>query len=289
MWEGVLNVDKPEGITSHDVVYRVRRLSGVKRVGHAGTLDPLATGVLIVCLGRATRMVEYLMGQPKTYETRIRLGQTTNTYDAEGEVTQERPIPPLSHDTLETFLTPFRGSIQQHPPAYSAIKQAGKPLYKLARQGLAVETKPRPVTIYALDLLEITLPFIHLRVVCAAGTYIRSLAHDLGQAIGCGGHVAALRRTAVGNFTAAQATSLDVLTPTNLSQYLQPCDSAVLHLPLLSLGEAETKKLQQGQPIPFQPHHPIADLARVYGPQGQFVGLVTQGHAVWQPHKMFSE
>lgn len=289
MWEGILNVDKPEGMTSHDVVYRVRRLSGTKRVGHAGTLDPLATGVLIVCLGRATRMVEYLMGQLKTYETTIRLGQNTNTYDAEGEIVQERPIPPLPHDTLETFLAPFRGSIQQHPPAYSAIKQAGKPLYKLARQGLEVETKPRTITIYALETLEIALPVIRLRVVCSAGTYIRSLAHDLGQVIGCGGHVAALRRTAVGNFTTTQAAPLDTLTPTNLPQHLQPSDSAVLHLPLLQLDEAGTKKLQQGQPIPRQPHHPLADLVRVYGPHEQFAGLVTRSSETWQPHKMFSE
>ena len=154
---GVLNVDKPIGLTSHDVVNRVRRIAGMRRVGHAGTLDPLATGVLLVCLGRATRLVEYLTGQPKTYLATIRLGQTTNTYDAEGEITAETPVTATAQE-IETALADFRGPISQLPPMFSAVKQSGRPLYKLARQGEEVERAPRQVTIYELNLTGFRKP-----------------------------------------------------------------------------------------------------------------------------------
>jgi tRNA pseudouridine55 synthase len=285
--EGILNIDKPAGITSHDVVNRVRQVAGLRRVGHAGTLDPLATGVLLVCLGRATRLVEYVIGQPKTYEVVIRLGQSTNTYDAEGEVVAERPCHFTPND-LTLALAQFRGPIQQMPPLYSAIKKGGQPLYKLARQGQEVEIEARPVTIYELAQLAFNQPLLTLRVVCSSGTYIRSLAHDLGEMLDCGGHVAALRRTAVGDFTLDTAVPLGTLTPENLNTCLLPPDTAVHHLPPVTFSQADATHLWQGQTAPWQPAHPPAPLARAYAPDNSFMGVVQlQGAHTWQPHKMF--
>lgn len=286
-FEGILNIDKPGGLTSHDVINQVRRVAGLRRVGHAGTLDPLATGVLLVCLGRATRLVEYLMGQPKTYETVIRLGQSTDTYDADGQVTAERPCTFTQND-LTQALAPFRGPIQQTPPLYSAIKQGGQPLYKLARQGVQVEVAARDVTIYELDQLVFDPPLLTLRVVCSSGTYIRSLAHDLGETLGCGGHVTTLRRTAVGTFTSDTAVALAHLTPGNLSAWLQPLPTAVSHLPSVHFEEAETARLLQGQTVPWQMPQLQTSPARAYAPDGMFIGIVTLSAAnEWQPHKMF--
>ncbi|GIK58303.1 MAG: tRNA pseudouridine(55) synthase TruB [Chloroflexi bacterium] len=285
--EGILNMDKPTGITSHDVVNRVRRVAGLRRVGHAGTLDPLATGVLLLCLGRATRLVEYMMGQPKTYEVVIRLGQNTDTYDAEGEVVAERPCHITPYD-LTTALAQFRGPIQQTPPLYSAIKKDGQPLYKLARQGKEVEIEARAVTIYQLEQLAFNLPLLTLRVVCSSGTYIRSLAHDLGEALGCGGHVAALRRTAVGHFTLDTAVPLGTLTPENLATHTLPLDTTVSHLPAVNFSEIEATRLWQGQFVRHQPHQSLANLARAYTSDGQFMGIVILSATnEWQPHKMF--
>lgn len=285
--EGILNVDKPPGLTSHDVVNHVRRISGIRRVGHAGTLDPLATGVLLLCLGRVTRLVEYVVGQPKTYEAVIRLGQATNTYDAEGEIVTERPVA-VSIDDITAALSRFRGAIQQRPPLYSAIKQGGRPLYKLARQGVAVEAPPlRPVTIYELQVLSWTIPLLAVRVVCSAGTYIRSLAHDLGQALGCGGHVAALRRTAVGVFKVEGAVPLAELNAANLPAFLQPGEAAVQHLPRLDLATADAARVQQGRQVARQVDQPQADLVRAYDTSGHFIGVVTLRGPHWQAHKMF--
>ncbi len=283
---GLLNIDKPTGITSHDVVNRVRRVAGMRRVGHAGTLDPLATGVLLVCLGRATRLVEYLTGRPKTYEAVIRLGQTTDTYDAAGTVTAERPIT-FSETDLAQALARFQGEIEQVPPMYSAVKQGGQPLYKLARQGKEVARPPRRVTIYQLDVLEWRPPLLSLRIRCSKGTYIRSLAHDLGEALGCGGHIAVLRRAAVGDFTLATAVPLADLTPDNLKNYLLPMDAAVSHLPRLDLPEAEANRLLMGQPVPRQPAQPAAGLARAYGVDGRFLGVARANETMWQAVKMF--
>jgi tRNA pseudouridine55 synthase len=286
---GILLVDKPQGVSSHDVVARVRRHGQLKRVGHAGTLDPLATGVLVVGLGRATRLLEYIVGLPKTYETVVRLGETTNTYDAEGEITAVSPLPMgLNTAVLETTLAPFRGQIQQIPPAYSAIKKNGQPLYKLARQGIEVELTPRPVTIYELTLLAWEPPDLSLRIVCSAGTYIRSLGHDVGQALGCGGHLLGLRRTAVGSFTSDRAIPLSELTADNLPSWLLPPDSAVAHLPALSLLAEEWEMLGHGRVIPHQPDHPTAPLVRLYTPTGEFAGLARQDGDNWRPHKLFT-
>lgn len=283
---GILNIDKPAGMTSHDVVNRIRRLSHIRRVGHAGTLDPLATGVLLLCLGQATRLVEYLVGQPKTYQATIRLGQETNTYDTDGDIVAERPVDVDTADLLAA-LSQFRGEISQTPPMFSAIKKEGQPLYKLARQGVEIERPSRQVMIYALELLDWNAPDLEIEVVCSAGTYIRSIAHDLGQTLGCGGHITALRRTAVGTFSVAAAVSLDTLSPENLATYLQSADTAVSHLSRLDLSDEEAGKLKQGQRIPRTTGQPPDTLVRAYDANGDFIGVVTAESESWQARKMF--
>jgi tRNA pseudouridine55 synthase len=285
--EGLLNIDKPVGMSSHDVVNRIRRLTGIRRVGHAGTLDPLATGVLLLCVGRATRLVEYLVGHDKVYEVVVRLGQTTNTYDAEGKVVVERPFTHLTIAQIEQALTPFRGPIQQKPPMYSAIKKDGKPLYKLARAGIEVDVPARDVTIHALEILEMDLPNVRLRVACSSGTYIRSLAHDLGEALGCGGHVIVLRRTFVGDFAVTDAVPLDALTTQNWDEYVMAGDTAVAYLPRLDLTVEQTEGLKNGQRPPRLAGQPAAPLLRAYDPAQQFIGIVTAHEEYLQARKIF--
>ncbi len=288
MTEGLLNIDKPAGMTSHDVVAQVRRVTRVRRVGHAGTLDPIATGVLLVGVGQATRLLEYLVGQPKTYEARLRLGQATSTYDTEGEVVAERPYTHVTLALLNDALPAFRGQIEQQPPIYSAIKKDGQPLYKLARQGIEVEVPPRQVTIYALELLACDAPTVDLRVTCSAGTYIRSLAHDLGESLGCGAHLAGLRRTAIGDFGVETAVPLPDLTLDNLNDYLLSPDTAVSHFPRLTLSGEEAQKWQQGMRVTQQPDQPIDhELVRTYDENGRFLGISTAQAGHWQPKKVF--
>jgi len=207
--EGVLLIDKPSGITSHDVVDRVRRILRMKRIGHAGTLDPLATGLLIILVGKATRLSQYLMSLDKEYEGTIKLGETTNTQDADGEIVATRPLPELSEADLNRAMGEFIGDQYQTPPMFSAKKLAGVPLYKLARKGKEVEREPRFIRISQFELLRFALPELHIRVRCSKGTYIRTLAHDLGEKLGCGAHLSALRRTATDRFSVADAATLE--------------------------------------------------------------------------------
>jgi tRNA pseudouridine55 synthase len=285
--DGLLLVDKPVGPTSHDVVGRVRRLSGTRRVGHAGTLDPLASGLLVVCLGRATRLLDYVVGQPKAYRATVRLGQETTTYDAEGEVVAEQPVA-VRAAAVEAVLGRFRGHIEQVPPMFSAVKQSGRPLYVLARQGLEVARAPRPVTIYALDLLAYEPPDLELRIDCSSGTYVRALAHDLGQALGTGAHLAALRRTAVGRFQVDDAVPLDDLTAENLADHLRPAAEAVAHLPRLALPDEQIADLVQGRAIPHAAGQPDAPIAAAYDAAGQFVGIVAPKDGDWWPEKILA-
>ena len=285
--DGVFNIDKPQGITSHDVVYTIRRLTGIRRVGHAGTLDPLATGVLLVCVGRATRLSEYLIGQDKSYRATIRLGQETDTYDAEGEVTADKPVG-VDEKAIESALAHFRGAIAQVPPMYSAVKKDGRPLYVLARQGIEIERSPRLVTIYRLELISWNPPDLSLDITCSSGTYIRSLAHDLGRMLGCGGHITALRRTSIGQFSIDEAIPLNELPAETYAQYLQPADSAAAHLPAFQFSAEEAGRLQLGQrlarDIIQQPANPFF---RAYDNEGQFIGIVVANEGYWQPHKIF--
>jgi len=210
--DGVLAVDKEPGMTSHDVVALVRRCLDMKKVGHCGTLDPLATGLLLVVLGKATRIQDLLMSEDKTYEGTLRLGQVTNTQDADGNVLEEHPVPPdLDAAQLTTAFDQFRGDFYQTPPMVSAIKKDGVPLYKLARQGKTVEREPRFVHVYGYQIQRVTLPEVDFRVSCSKGFYVRTYVHDIGQVLGCGAHLAALRRTQSGRFTLERAVPVEWL------------------------------------------------------------------------------
>ena len=286
MTSGILLLDKPVGPTSHDAVARVRRAAGLRRVGHAGTLDPLADGLLVLGLGPAARFLEYLVGLDKTYETTVRLGQATTTYDAEGEVTAEHPVS-VSAAQLTAALDAFRGPIRQRVPSHSAVKRDGRPLYESARRGEMIDLPQRDVVIHALDLLAFDPPLVTLRVACSSGTYIRSLAHDLGAALGCGGHVAALRRTAVGVFSVDGAVPLDTLTPESVAAALLPPAAAVAHLPRLEVDESEATRLSLGQRLAAPPDA-LAGNAAAFGPDGRFLGVVEVDGDVIRPRKMLS-
>jgi len=204
----VLIVDKPKGPTSHDIVSAVRRFLKVKRVGHTGTLDPMATGVLVICLGEATKLAGYLTADDKAYETTVRLGIATDTHDAEGEITSERPVE-VSEASVEAALATFRGQIAQVPPMYSALKKDGERLYKLAREGKVVEREPRTVQIHSLILTRFEPPELDLALVCGKGTYVRTIAHDLGELLGCGAHLSKLTRTRSGVFDLEKAVPFE--------------------------------------------------------------------------------
>lgn len=289
--DGVLVIDKPQWLTSHDVVNRVRRLAGQKRVGHSGTLDPMATGVLLVCLGRATRIAEYLAGSEKTYRARARLGASTDTQDATGAVVAERPVA-VTCEEVAAALGPFRGPIRQVPPMYSALKRQGRALYELARAGVTVEREPRPVEILALDLTACDLPDIEFVVRCSAGTYVRTLAHDLGERLGCGAHLIALRREASGAFTAAGAVLLAELEAQAAegawARHVVPIARALGDWPALRLDATAARKLANGQAVPLPPDLD-GDMACAFGPDEELVGLVRADRAagVARPEKVF--
>lgn len=209
--DGGLLVDKPSGMTSHDVVDAIRRQFRIKKVGHCGTLDPAATGLLIIVLGKATRLSEKLMSDDKIYEGQIKFGETTSSYDADGELIASADVPPLTVEMLNQAAEAFVGDLLQVPPMVSAIKQGGIPLYKMARQGMEVERKPRLIHIYQYRFSSYSEPVASFRVACTKGTYIRSLAHDIGQKMGCGAHLSALRRLGCGRFDVVDATDLDTL------------------------------------------------------------------------------
>ena len=207
--DGAILIDKPVGPTSHDVVDAIRRRFQIKKVGHCGTLDPNATGLLIIVLGRGTKLSEKLMGDDKVYAGTVKFGETTNSYDADGEITASLPVPPLTLEGLNEEAAKFIGDQMQMPPMVSAIKKNGVPLYKLARKGIEVEREPRLVHIYNFRFTNYAEPLGEFRVACTKGTYVRSIAHDLGQKLGCGAHLAALRRSVSGKFDVADATKFD--------------------------------------------------------------------------------
>jgi tRNA pseudouridine55 synthase len=209
--DGALLVDKPAGPTSHDIVDSIRRQFGVKKVGHCGTLDPAATGLLIIVLGRGTKLSERLMSDDKVYEGRMKFGETTDSYDADGELVGSLPVPPLTLDELDEAASEFIGDLMQKPPMVSAIKKDGVPLYKLARKGIEVEREARLIHIYNFRFTQYEEPIGWFRVACTKGTYVRSIAHDLGQKLGCGAHLTTLRRVVSGKFDVADATPFEDL------------------------------------------------------------------------------
>lgn len=272
-------IDKPLGITSHDVVGRVRRKFSTKRVGHAGTLDPLATGVLVVAVGPATRFLQYLPLEPKEYVFKVKFGIETTTQDAEGDIVAEKGVPENLLAEIERFLPDFRGSIQQIPPMYSAVKKDGKPLYALARKGETIERDPRNVFIYKYEIVQSDGDEVTFLCECSGGTYVRTLAHDMGQNVGCGAHVIELRRTRVGGFTIDCATQLEDATPLDLIQLKDALtDKQIIALNWETVTDAWNGNAIGVRPVPTDPYVALAD------PAGNVMGMarVTE-HGFLQP------
>lgn len=271
MANGILIIDKSEGWTSHDVVAKLRGIFREKRIGHSGTLDPMATGVLPVFAGRATRAVEFASGENKEYLTGLRLGLVTDTQDVTGRVLEKRPVN-LSVQELEKALAAFRGELLQTPPMYSALKRGGKKLYELAREGIEVERSPRPVTIYSLELEQQLSPtdFL-LRAVCSKGTYIRTLCHDIGAALSCGGAMFSLRRTRAGVFGLDCAVTLEeVQAHPAPSSLLRPVDTLFAGYPAVLIGGRTLALAKNGNSFPWEGED---GLYRVYDPEGGFLLL----------------
>ena len=284
---GFLNVDKPIGVTSHNVVAAVRRGLNVKKVGHAGTLDPLASGVLVLCLGTATRLSEYVMASTKRYRARVHLGVETDTYDAEGTVLFERDPGGITRAAFEQALGPLRGEIAQVPPMHSAVKQGGRKLYELARAGHTVERAARHVYIEALDVIEWALPVVTLDVTCSAGTYIRSLAHDLGAALGVGAHLAGLVRLASGAFTLENAVSLDgLLTDPEWTRHIIKPEVALSAWPVVELDAAALARIAHGQSL-VDVDAPAGMLAQGRAPDGKLAAVLEGDGGHWRPVKVF--
>ncbi|MCA1841001.1 MAG: tRNA pseudouridine(55) synthase TruB [Actinomycetota bacterium] len=280
---GLLVVDKPQGITSHDVVDRIRQLYGLSKVGHSGTLDPAATGLLVLGLGRATRLLSFLQGLPKAYRAQINFGTATSTQDATGEVTATRPCS-LTAEQLEAALTKFTGEIEQVPPMVSAVKVGGRRLYKAARIGLEVERKPRRVHVYQFTIERFdpeTFTATAL-IKCSSGTYVRTLAHDLGEKVGCGAHLATLRRTRIGSFAEHEAWHLEDLEDMEEKQRLSlimPMGKAMRDFPSITVKGADAKAVTHGQPLPLElaPHRdgelPVTSAVRVGQAPAHEVGM----------------
>ncbi|WP_022948543.1 tRNA pseudouridine(55) synthase TruB [Methylohalobius crimeensis] len=272
---GILLLDKPQGVTSNHALQKVKRLLGARKAGHTGSLDPVASGLLPICLGEATKISPFLLGSDKRYRVTVRLGAATATGDVEGEITDRRPVPALNEPTIEPALARFRGEIDQIPPMYSALKQGGKRLYDLARQGIEVERPPRRVAIHSLELLEFGSDFLKLEIFCSKGTFIRTLAEDIGKELGTAGHVEALRRTRVGDFVIDDAVTLDRLTAMSLEErrrLLLPIDRAVLAFPSVSLSDDMAFYVMRGQPVMI-PKLKAQGCVRLYNREGTFLGV----------------
>ncbi|OGN89614.1 MAG: tRNA pseudouridine(55) synthase TruB [Chloroflexi bacterium RBG_13_46_14] len=302
---GILNINKPEGPTSFNIVSRVKKLTGEKRVGHAGTLDPAASGVLPVCLGSGTRVIEYLMEGAKDYRAEIEFGKTTDTYDAAGSITSLTDSSSVNRNQIETALNNFLGKIQQVPPIYSALKRKGKPYYELARAGIDVEIASRPVMIHNITVRDWKPPVVTIDVTCGKGTYIRSIAHDLGQIIGCGAHMKSLERRKYGPFSIDDAVSIDELERScsgNFWQrYIHPIDSVLLHLKSIVVNDDIMQDIQHGRTFEnnnisiqtftdqSQPEEFQETRCRAYGLDGCFLGILryVSETGQWKPEKVF--
>ena len=297
---GILNVNKPPGMTSHDVVAVIRRGARIRRAGHAGTLDPMATGVLLVCLDQATRVVRFLVASDKVYRAQIRLGETTDTDDAEGQVIHQQPVPGnLDAVAIQEALSGFVGEIDQIPPRYAAIKQDGVPLYRLARLGIDLDPPPRQVVIYAIQLLKWNRPDLTIEVHCGPGTYIRALARDLGERLNCGAHLTNLVRLRSGQFSLEETAELDEIVrrlqtkprPT-IADLLWPLDSALTGLARMTVNGDGERRLRQGQQVSGPPPDPDEGepaLRRAYAGDGTFVAITKfdAGTGLWQPDTVF--
>ena len=277
--DGILLLDKPMGVTSNEALQTVKRLFYAKKAGHTGSLDPLASGMLPICFGEATKFSQYLLEADKRYLVTAKLGIQTETGDAEGAVVKERPVGKLSKRQVEKVLEQFRGEIQQVPSMYSAIKHQGQPLYKLARQGITVERESRPVKIFTLTLLEMGDDHMDLDIHCSKGTYVRTLVEDIGEVLGCGAHVTALRRYTVGPYAEDQMVTMDTLEALResgefeaLDTTLLPIDSMVVEWPIATISEAASFYIRQGQPV-MVPYAPDKGWVRLVHKDGRFLGV----------------
>jgi tRNA pseudouridine55 synthase len=293
--DGILNINKPPDMTSFGVVAAVKRITRERHTGHAGTLDPLATGVLPVCLGQATRVIQYLFNETKTYRAEVELGVTTDTYDTTGKVLQIRDASGISQEIVDAVLERFRGNILQTPPMYSAVKHQGRPLYKLARSGIEVERKPRPAQIFKLEISDWRHPVVTLEVVCGKGTYIRSLAYDLGEALGCGANMKSLVRLRVGPFGIEDAVNLVQLESSfqegRGQDCLYPIDYVLTSFDAIVVNHEQQCSLIHGSQITLtgQSEVPAGSISRVYTEDGRFLGMIRfdSESSRWQPEKIF--
>ena len=291
--DGILNVNKPRGKTSFQIVAEIRRLSGERRVGHSGTLDPEATGVLPILLGQGTRIAEFLFEAKKIYRAEIEFGIVTDTYDAGGRIIRRGDTSSLNRERLEAALSSFQGTIEQIPPMYSAVKHNGKPLYRLARAGIEISRKPRKVEIFRLEVLDWQNPLLTIEVECSKGTYIRSLAYDLGQALGCGAYLKDLTRLQSGPFHINQSVSLSQLEEAFQQGYwknfLYPLDWVLSHLKAVILDEASEKAILNGRPLSLPSKEMIAEeRCRAYSLNGRLLAILRfePRAKLWRPEKV---
>ena len=291
--DGIFNINKPTAMTSHDVVAIIRKHLKQKRVGHAGTLDPLASGVLPICVGQATRVAEYLSDSGKAYQADINFGTATDTYDAEGTITATASTADLTLNMIQETLEQFRGPQMQNPPLYSAIKIQGQPAYKRARAGEVIVLEPRPIVIHLLEILEWIPPRLTLAIECSKGTYIRSLAHDLGMQLGCCAYLEALVRTRSGPFTLSDSITLeqfaDAVETNSIQHYSFPLDKALEQYPAMKLDVETAERIKHGNIF----NNPVANnsgLARVYDTNGAFIAIAewNEEQQAWQPKKVFA-
>jgi tRNA pseudouridine55 synthase len=291
--DGVLLLDKPIGLSSNDALVRAKRLYLAKKAGHTGTLDPLATGLLPLCFGEATKFSQDLLEADKTYEATMRLGIRTTTGDAEGEALDIRAVD-CDEAAVRAALPRFIGEIVQIPPMYSALKRDGKPLYEYARAGQTVEREGRKVTIHTLELIACALPDATFRVTCSKGTYVRTLAEDMGEALGCGAHLVALRRTGVGALTLEHSVTLDALsdaTQVERDAWLQPVDALLSTFPQVCLSDEDTRRFLHGQRLKLSSLTITADAlnaarVRVYSARGRLLGVAKPGEGVLAPERL---
>ncbi|OTP72487.1 tRNA pseudouridine(55) synthase TruB [Caballeronia sordidicola] len=290
--DGVLLLDKPLGLSSNDALIRAKRIYLAKKAGHTGTLDPLATGLLPLCFGEATKFSQDLLEADKTYEATMRLGVRTTTGDAEGEALETREVT-CDEAAIHAAMTGFRGDITQIPPMYSALKRDGKPLYEYARAGQTVEREARNVTILALEMIACALPNVTFRVTCSKGTYVRTLAEDIGEKLGCGAHLVALRRTGVGMLTLENAVTLDTLseaTPEQRDRWLQPVDALLSTFPAVLLDADASRRFTQGQRLKLADISDApadADRVRVYSrDEHRLLGVARAGEGVLAPERL---
>jgi tRNA pseudouridine55 synthase len=288
---GVLVVDKPVGLTSHDVVQIIRRGTSIRRAGHTGTLDPRASGVLVVLLGPAVRLSEYVSASDKRYQATIRLGSSTDTFDAEGRITASASVDNISEEQFEEILDQYVGEIEQVPPPYSAIKVGGRKAYEMAREGEEVNLEPRVIQVYSLELLEWDPPEAVVDVFCSSGTYVRSLANDLGNALGVGAHLVGLRRTKSGRFTLRDAVPLRRLQESFVAgdwyKYLIPAAEALADWPMVELDADQVELVRHGHRVPAE--QGSKGWSRGVSEQGDLVALLEVDEEVneWQPRKVF--